>query len=166
VRAGVRTIGELAACGDAQAQRLLGSSGLFLRDMARGIDPREVITEHERKSIGAETTFAKDLPDGPELRRILRETADEVGRRMRKAGARSSTVALKLRYSYFKTVTRQQTLTAPTDDTAVIASVAEQLLESVVGPGDMFRLLGIQCSKLVDEGGVQGVLWEPLHTED
>ena len=166
VRAGVRTIGELAACGDAQAQRLLGSSGLFLRDMARGIDPREVITEHERKSIGAETTFAVDLPDGPELRRVLRETADEVGRRLRKSGARASTVALKVRYSYFKTVTRQQTLAAPTDDTATIASVAGQLLDSVVEPGDMFRLLGIQCSKLVDEGGVQGVLWEPLHGED
>ena len=35
-----------------------------------------------------------------------------------------------------------------------------------VGPGDMFRLLGVQVTKLVDEGGVQGVLWEPLHRED
>ncbi len=166
VSAGVRTIGDLAACGDAQAERLLGSGGLFLRDMARGIDSREVITEHERKSIGAETTFAKDLPDGAELRRVLRETADEVARRMRKSGARASTVALKLRYSYFKTITRQQTLAAPTDDAATIVSVAEQLLDSVVGPGDMFRLLGIQCSKLVDEGGVQGVLWEPPHAEE
>jgi DNA polymerase-4 len=166
VAAGIRTIGDLAACGDARAQRLLGSSGAFLRYMAQGIDPREVITEHERKSIGAETTFAEDLPDGPELRRILRQTAEEVSRRMRKAGARATTVALKLRYSYFKTITRQHTLAAPTDDAGAIASMAEQLLDAVVEPGDMFRLLGIQCSKLVGESGVQGVLWEPPHAED
>ena len=108
--AGIRTIGDLAACADAQAQRLLGSRGTFIRDMARGIDERDVITEHERKSIGAETTFAQDLPDGTELRRDLHRLAQEVGRRMRKAGARGSTVAFKLRYSYFKTITRQHTL--------------------------------------------------------
>jgi DNA polymerase-4 len=166
VAAGIRTIGDLAACGDAQAQRLLGSGGAFIRDMARGIDEREVITDHERKSIGAETTFAKDLPDGTELRRELHQLAEEVGRRMRSAGARGSTVSIKLRYSYFKTITRQHTLAAPTDETATIESTAAMLLEAAVGPGDMFRLLGIQCSKLIDEGGVQGVLWAPLHRED
>jgi DNA polymerase-4 len=170
--AGVRTIGDMAASSDAHAQRLLGSNALFMRDMARGIDLREVITDHERKSIGAETTFVEDLPDGQELRRILHDTAAEVARRMQGAGARASTVALKLRYSYFKTVTRQRTLLAPTDDATVIEATALQLLEAVAQPSDMFRLLGLQCSKLVDEAGVQGVLlsadsaWEPPHRED
>jgi DNA polymerase-4 len=165
VGAGIRTIGDLALCGDAQAARLLGSGGTFFRDMARGIDPREVVTEHERKSIGAETTFARDLPDGPELRAELRQLADEVGRRMRKAGARASTIAIKLRYHNFKTLTRQQTLPVPTDDLAAIEATAAALIDNVVQPTDQFRLLGIQCSKLVDEQGVQGVLWEPLHRE-
>jgi DNA polymerase-4 len=160
--AGIRTIGDLAACGDARAQRLLGSSGVFLRDLARGIDPREVIIEHERKSIGAETTFARDLPDGPELRGALRDIAGEVARRMRSSGARASTVALKLRYRNFKTITRQQTLAAPTGDVEVIEATTGALLDAVVQPGDEFRLLGIQCTKLVDEQGVQGVLWQPL----
>ena len=123
-RAGIKTIGDLAACADGQAARLLGSGGMFFRDMARGIDPREVITEHERKSIGAETTFAQDLIDGPELRSELHDLAVEVGRRMRSAGARASTVAIKLRYHYFKTVTRQHTLAAPTDDAGVIEQTA------------------------------------------
>jgi DNA polymerase-4 len=164
--AGVRTVGDLAACGDAQAGRLLGSGGVFLRDMARGIDDREVITEHERKSIGAETTFARDLPDGPEFRAELQALAGEVGRRMRKAGARASTIAIKLRYHYFKTITRQVTLASPTNDVEVIAASAASLVAGAVQPGDQFRLLGIQCSKLVDEHGVQGVLWEPLHRDD
>jgi DNA polymerase-4 len=165
VAAGVRTIGDLAACGDAQAVRLLGSGGAFLRDMARGIDEREVITEHERKSIGAETTFARDLVDGPEFRAELQSLADEVARRMRKAGARASTIAVKLRYHHFKTISRQQTLAAPTSDGDVILATAAALIDNVAEPGDQFRLLGIQCSKLVDESGVQGVLWEPLYDE-
>jgi DNA polymerase-4 len=85
---------------------------------------------------------------------------------MRSAGARGSTVSIKLRYSYFKTITRQHTLAAPTDERATIESTAAMLLDAAAGPGDMFRLLGIQCSKLVDEGGVQGALWAPLHRED
>ncbi len=166
VAAGIRTIGDMAACSDAHAERLLGSNALFMRDMARGIDPREVITDHERKSIGAETTFVEDLPDGPELRRILHNTAAEVSRRMQGAGAKASTVALKLRYSYFKTITRQQTLASPTDDAAVIESTALLLLEHAAKPGDMFRLVGLQCSKLVDEAGVQGILWQPLSSAE
>jgi DNA polymerase-4 len=161
-RAGIRLIGDLAGCADAQAQRLLGSSGIFIRDMARGIDPREVSVEHERKSVGAETTFASDLADGPELREILRHTAAEVGSRLRKSGARANTVAIKVRYANFKTVTRQATLPAPTDDPDVIERTAAALLDALVDSGDQFRLLGIQCSRLVDEHGVQGVLWQPL----
>lgn len=166
VKAGIRTIGDLARCNDADARRLLGSSGEFLRDMARGLDDREVIVEHERKSVGAETTFARDLTHGPELRAELRRIAEEVSRRLSRAGARGHTVGLKLRYSYFKTISRQETQKAPTDDAAAIAAVASRLLDSVVEPGDQFRLLGIHVSKLVDEQGVQGVLWRDEDARD
>jgi hypothetical protein len=38
--------------------------------MGDGQQPRRrsVIVDHERRSVGAETTFGGDLPDGPELR--------------------------------------------------------------------------------------------------
>ena len=54
----------------------------------------------------------------------------------------------------------------------MIEATGLQLLDTVAQPGDMFRLVGLQCSKLVDEVGVQGVLlsadnvWEPLHREE
>jgi DNA polymerase-4 len=127
--------------------------------MARGIDGREVITEHERKSVGAETTFARDLPAGPELRAELSRIAAEVSRRLVGAHARGRTVALKLRYSYFKTITRQATLPAHTDDASTIERVAHELLTATARPEDEFRLIGISLTNLVDEHGVQGVLW-------
>ena len=158
-RAGIRTVADLARRTETDAERLLGSHGVFLRQLALGIDDRDVETERERKSVGAETTFAQDLPDGAELRAELQRIGDEVGRRLHQAHARGSTISLKLRYSYFKTITRQSSVKTPTDDAGEIISIATTLLDNVVAEGDRFRLLGIQCSRLVDEFGTQGVLW-------
>ena len=46
------------------------SSGVNLFRLARGIDPRPVAPSGERKSVGAERTFAQDIfGDGPDRRR-------------------------------------------------------------------------------------------------
>jgi len=127
--------------------------------MARGIDPRAVETEHERKSIGAETTFAQDLSDGPRLRGALRDICREVGDRMTRAGVHARTVAIKLRYSYFKTITRQATAPTPVQKGEDIEEIAGRLLTAVARPDDQFRLLGVQCSKLSAEDGTQGAFW-------
>jgi DNA polymerase-4 len=152
LRAGIRTVGDLARRSTGEAERLLGSRGLFLHDMARGIDNRRVDTSYERKSVGAETTFARDLPDGDELRAALRQTAAHVDERMRRIGTRAHTVALKLRYANFKTITRQSSSKTPIGGAAAIENMAARLLDEVVQPGDRFRLLGIQCSRLTPDG--------------
>lgn len=159
LRAGIRTIGDLAARNDADATRLLGSRGPFMAAMARGVDDRAVEVEYERKSVGAERTFARDLPDGPELRERLARIATEVAERLHHSGVRAQTVAIKLRYRNFHTITRQSTLESPTDDRATIEHVASELLDRVVQDGDEFRLLGIQCSKLSGGVTVQAPLW-------
>jgi DNA polymerase IV len=158
-RAGIRTIGDLARRTVADARRLLGSSGEFLHGMASGTDDRDVIVEHERKSVGAERTFARDLPDGPELRAALSAIADEVARRLDRSGVRAHTIAIKLRYANFHTITRQASLKTPTAGADVISGTALSLLDNVVAAGDEFRLLGIQCSRLT-ESGTQAALWD------
>lgn len=159
-RAGIKTIGDLASRSEAAAERLLGSHGMMLHEMARGVDERGVETTHERKSVGAETTFASDLADGPELRAELAQIVEQVAQRLQHARVRARTVAIKLRYSNFKTITRQASLAAPVDDAATIGRVAAQLLDRQAEAGDRFRLLGVHCSKLVGETIVeQGVLW-------
>lgn len=156
--AGIRTIGDLARRSLADADRLLGSHGTALHMMARGIDERLVEVERERKSVGAETTFPQDLPDGPELRTKLNEIAGEVARRLTTSRVKAHTIALKLRYADFKTVTRQSSLKAATGEALEIETVGRMLLDAAVTEGDRFRLLGIQCSRLV-EHAPQGVFW-------
>ncbi len=161
--AGIRTIGDLARLSDASAARLLGSGGTFLRDLALGIDDRAVEPEHERKSVGAETTFARDLPDGPELRAALSRITAEVAQRMRRAGVRAHTVALKLRYEDFRTISRQSSVKQPIDDEREIRRMAGHLLDAVVESGDHFRLVGVHCSRLT-ESAAQAELWQPGET--
>ena len=162
-RAGIRTIGDLAALDAAAAQRLLGSRAGELQAMARGEDDRPVETERELKSVGAETTFPRDLPDGPELRRALADIASGVARRLRRQELRARTVAIKLRYDDFRTITRQTSLAAGIDDGAAIAGHAGALLSKVADPDDRFRLIGIHCSNFdFDDEGDQAQLglWE------
>ena len=100
----------------------------------------------------------QDLPDGDELRHQLRRIAEEVGERLRRHGARAKTIALKLRYSNFNTITRQTTREEPTDDTDEIHGEAAVLLDNVVRSGDKFRLVGVSCSNLEEERKEGGFL--------
>ncbi|MBI2723740.1 MAG: DNA polymerase IV, partial [Chloroflexi bacterium] len=159
--AGIRTIGDLAQRSAASAERLLGQHGAYLHALARGEDDREVATERERKSIGAETTFARDLADGPELREQLHRIATEVGRRMERSGAFASTVAIKLRYANFHTITRQRSVQSPIAGTAEIEDIAKGLLEAVLTPDARVRLIGVQCSRLAIPESTQPPLWSP-----
>ncbi len=156
---GIRTIGDLAAASDALVDRLFGSRGRELRDMASGHDRRAVETEHERKSVGAETTFPRDLPAGAELHEHLGRLAEQISRHLKKEGLAARTVVLKLRYRNFTTITRQATGAEPIDDAEEIARRASDLLRKVARPGDLFRLVGIHCSHLRAKGVGQLSLW-------
>jgi DNA polymerase-4 len=168
IATGFRTVGDIAAAPPQHFETLFGSRGRELWEMASGNDDRAVITEYERKSVGAETTFPKDLPDGPELREELERVAAHVAERLRKSGARARCIAIKLRYHNFHTITRQSSRPEPTDDEAEIAATAGLLLDNVVEEGDKFRLLGIHASKLGEGGGEplgQLPMLPPLETQ-
>ena len=151
--AGILTISQLAQADSTLIEGLFGTRGPMLQSMARGIDNRAVEAHHERKSVGAENTFPRDLPDGPELREELRRLAHGIAESLQQKGVLARTVVLKLRYSNFKTITRQQSLAPPTDDLEEVLRRANGLLDAVVHPDDTFRLLGIHATNLVGEKG-------------
>jgi DNA polymerase-4 len=128
--------------------------------MARGNDDRPVETGGERKSIGAETTFARDLHDGEELRAALDEIAEEVGQRLERSRLAAHTVALKLRYANFRTVTRQSSAKSPLRNPTAIAAIGHLLLDAIAEPEDRFRLLGLQCARLVPVDETQPPLFD------
>ena len=145
---GVRTVRDLADLSRGDVAKRFGASGLWIHDLANGIDPRRVTARREEKSHGMERTFAEDILDREELRTILLSFAEEIAFHLRDKGLRGRTVTLKARFGNFQTVTRTKTLDYPTNLGPRIYSVARRLLDRI--EHRPLRLLGIQLSKLED----------------
>ena len=160
--AGFTTVGQLANENPERLEEIFGSRGPWFHSMARGFDESPVITEHERKSVGAETTFPRDLTNGPELRSELERVAESVSRRLARSGAQGRTVVLKLRYANFRTITRQASRPQPIEGAQEIATIAKSLLEGVANEGDRFRLIGIHCTNLTTGVVDQLGLWSEV----
>jgi nucleotidyltransferase/DNA polymerase involved in DNA repair len=145
---GVRTIGEIAALPVETLVRNLGDHGGTLHDRALGIDSDRVVGGGEAaKSVSHETTFAVDVTDAREIERTLLALTEGVTARLRAAGIRAGTVAVKVRDSQFRTVTRQKALPEPSDLTEPIWRTALELARPEVR-GKKIRLLGVAATQL------------------
>ena len=144
-RLGLRKIGDVAQADPAYLEAQLGSAGPWLHDLANGIDPRAVEPDTAAKSVGAEETFEVDL-EGEDLLPFIHEQALRVGARLRRAGIQARSVHLKVKYADFRVVTRQETLPAPTDDSAEIYRLAVRLLGKV--DAHPIRLTGVHAGDL------------------
>jgi DNA polymerase-4 len=140
---GVATVGDLVRVPEGELRARFGQRGVELAHQARGIDERPVVTEYERKSLSQETTFVRDLRDAEPLRRQLWQLSQGVGQQLKEEGLAARTVAIKLRYADFTTLTRQMRLAVPTDDERVIYRAAAVLLRRAWQRGRPVRLLGV-----------------------
>ena len=86
-----------------------------LHELAWARDPRSIELDRIEKAIGHETTFEYDVTDPVVLHRELLRLSDAVGARLRAAEREARTVALKLRFADFTTISRSRTLAEPTD---------------------------------------------------
>ena len=143
----VRTIGDLAALPPDLLVRRFGKHGASLVDRARGVDPDPVHDGDPAKSVGHEHTFEVDTSDPEIIERTLLAMSDGVAGRLRSAGVRAGTVAVKIRDSGFRTITRQRTLAEPTDLTGPIYATALELARPEIR-GMRVRLLGVTASNL------------------
>jgi DNA polymerase-4 len=144
---GVATIGDLAALPDDVLERRFGRHGPGLADRARGIDASPVRSHDPAKSVSHEHTFSEDTSDGEVLERTLLALSEGVAGRLRAGGVKARTVGIKVRDSSFHTVSRQRTLSEPTDQTEVVYAAALQLARPQLR-GIRVRLLGVAASHL------------------
>ena len=145
-RIGIRTLGALADTTLDKLTPLFGVNAQAVRDRARGIDPREIATESEVKSVSHERTFATDLVTREEIEDAIDMLGPMVGRRLRKKGLAGHTVTIKLRYADLSRRTAQKGLPANVDDETVFIPVAKRLIDEIWRPGDSVRLVGLGIS--------------------
>jgi DNA polymerase IV len=125
-----------------------GKQGAKIHLLAMGIDGREVIPEHDVKSIGHEETFLQDIVSLDVAQKELLALGNKVARRMRHEGLKGKAITLKVKYSDFVLITRSATLPESTDDGSEIYSVACQLLKKTEVTKRPIRLLGVSLSQL------------------
>jgi DNA polymerase IV len=129
-------------------QRKFGKNGVRMHLLAMGEDERDVVPEHEVKSVGNERTFMRDIQMPEDAKKELLALATQVGRRMRRKNLTGKTVSLKVKYHDFKQITRAKTLADFTDDGIEIYGAACDLLGKTEVGKRPARLLGISLSQL------------------
>ena len=158
-RHGLNTIGDVATKELGWLVQRLGASGQHFWELARGIDERPVVPDHEARSVGAQDTFEEDLLGEEKLKPHIHSQALRVGRRLRKSGVKARCVQLTVKYEDFTQITRRHTLSSPTDDGQTLYREALALLQKV----DLrrhIRLTGVSGQELTGGAAQLGLFAE------
>jgi DNA polymerase-4 len=166
-RIGIRSFGDLQ---DREREELIRALGEALGDrffrLCRGIDDRPVLPHRARKSLGREITFDADVAERRTVERTLLHLCEQVASALRRRSLAGDTVAVKLRWEGFDTVTRQVKLAQPVNTFEEIWPVAVRLLRSADQRERRIRLVGVSLSGLTAEGEGQLSLFRTGETGD
>lgn len=149
--AGYTLVGQLATEDEVTLQRRLGNLGPHLQRLALAQDPRRVMSRRRAKSIGSERTLRKDILDREAIEEHLRQSAESIGRRLRKKNMLAGGVRVKLKTSSFQSMSRQTLLATPTDVGQRLYEEAQPMLDHF--PFDEpFRLIGMAAYDIIRPG--------------
>ncbi len=159
---GIEKIGQLAACDVQELISHFGKWGIFMHELAHGVDESEVREEECCKSISRETTFEEDTNNIETLNHTMDALAEDVHKSLIEEVFLFRTVSIKVRSKGFITHTRAHTLEHYTDDLGVIKETAKVLLEEFLD-GRMVRLIGVRLSSLERRRTRQKLIEEFAH---
>jgi DNA polymerase-4 len=149
---GIATCGELGRAPLSLLKKRFGIMGEHLKEMGTGRLERPVEADSpEPKSIGHSITLPKDIWKREEITDCLLRLSERVGRRARRYGHKGKKITVTVRYSDFKTFTKQITLPAYTNDTGEIYRSAVAVLDGIRLRGSV-RLLGVSLSSIGKDG--------------
>ena len=147
---GIERLVDVRTADDELLRDAVGSWSDWLRQLANGVDDREVEPHHEPKSSGSENTYSQDLTDIIEIRAEVDGMARDAAEWLEEHALLCRTVTIKVRYSDFTTITRSHSRTPATRDDEDIAQRAVKLLERTEAASRPVRLLGVSVHNLED----------------
>jgi DNA polymerase-4 len=127
-----------------------GKAGEYYYAAARGEDDRPVVADRRRKSIGAETTFARDLVAWAELPPVLAPLFSRIWAACQNSGLTARTVTVKVKYADFQQITRARSVADGIASQAMMEQLGFELLRPLFPPPRGVRLLGITLSNFDD----------------
>jgi DNA polymerase kappa len=149
---GVQTCGDIYAARQ-YLSRLFGEKAFqFLLQTHLGLGRTDVspAEEHERKSVGTESTF-QEISSKEELRSKLRHTAEELEKDLARVGVKGRTLVLKIKLHTYEVFTRQVQPPRAVSTADDLYSFSVPMLRKLEAdnPGWRLRLMGLRCTGLV-----------------
>ncbi|GIU28596.1 DNA polymerase IV [Shewanella sp. MBTL60-007] len=138
---GLHTCSDIQAYPEPKLIERFGKFGSVLIERAKGIDRRSISPNRERKSVGVETTLAKDIHTLEQCRAVMPQLIQELGARVSRS-AKDRTIhkqVVKIKFEDFK----QTTIEHRSDEISVklFYQLLEQAMERQHERG--IRLLGV-----------------------
>jgi DNA polymerase-4 len=163
VELGLEDVWRVQAMEESALERLIGGEARALKRRAHGHGGSTLTRGRPAKSVGRETTLARDLRDPALLESTLALLTARVAGQLRDERLVARTVTLKIRHDDFRTVTRRRTLEIATDLDAELYEAARDLFrkafEEVRRRNRGVRLIGITASGL--GSSAEADLFEP-----
>ena len=145
----IYTIGELAQKDIIKLKSLLGKYGEVLWAFANGLDESDVsIDKIMPKSIGNGITTPRDLHTFQEVKHVLYVLSESVAARLKEQNLQGNIIALSLRNTELKTISRKKKIERYTDLVKEIMSVSLQLLKENSEFSPPYRSLSVKVSNL------------------
>ena len=142
----VKTCSDIVSIDIQKLLPVFGQYAVNLKNKAKGIDNRPVDpSPWIAKQQGTENTFEKDISDSETVEAALLELCEEVSESIGEMGRSARTITIKLRWSDFKTITRQRTVPGEICKALDIYKVAKALLYENWKPGKPIRLMGVSA---------------------
>lgn len=160
---GIFTGADLRKVSQDRLTQVFGKTGILFYQFARGIDERPVIVDYERKSVGCERTFEKDIRTKTALTIELYHAVLELEERLNRSKFKGTTLTLKLKYENFEqhthSITSDKILLTKKD----ILPLAKKLLKDAPLENHYVRLLGLSVSNPIHHESQQK--WIELELE-
>lgn len=147
---GIHTGGDLQQQSLTSLTRMFGKQGEYYYNICRGIDGRGVNPERERKSVGTECTYEKDLVTNSERITELYKLALELAGRLKDADFKGKTLTLKVKFHNHELHTHSYTGSHYFDGFDLLLQSAKQLLAGMALERRSIRLMGLTVSNPVN----------------
>ncbi|MCF6336130.1 MAG: DNA polymerase IV, partial [Spirochaetales bacterium] len=145
----ITTVQELRAVKLRDLKHITGnSSGEFLFNIVRGVDPGIYSGKIKKPSVSNEITFEEDTENSELIKLTILELAHKIFFRILESGEKGRTVQLKLRFTDFTTVTIRETLEYSVNSGEELYKLAVKLLEKKWDGLTAVRLIGLGLSSL------------------
>lgn len=148
---GLHTIRDIALTPVEVLEKKLGKWGRVLWNKSHGIGSAEIETEWNQKSMSHETTFHENQNSIEFLHSQIVRLTEKNAFDLRQDEKLTGCITIKIRYSDFETVNKQETIPFTALDDELIAK-AKDIFDKSYQHGRPVRLIGVRFSQLVDSG--------------